>query len=246
VWAVRDKTWRIDTVVAVAWRIVCDDRKRWIKGVTAERVYEAFHNGSFPELRESDVIKAREILEDLADRDRLTESDKALRAFLTDCGRRGGVRLADVPRVAVAAAYGLNGMGKRYPRRDAWESYAGSQWQGIPGHYWTPAKPIAITITYTHDLKPRQGIKAGGIPYRYLGRLYRGVDNEGNVYKWRERQRSRAEWHDLTKGDRVTFNGGMVDMHDHFTSTKGVTVRITEFTENGVSLDTPWYDARTA
>jgi hypothetical protein len=195
-------------------------------------------------LQDSDPVKAWEILTDLADRERLTDADKALRGFLTDCGRRGGVRLSDVARVATVAAYGLNGMGKRYPRRDAWESYADSQWQGTPGHHWTCDR--TITITWTKDLAPRQGTKRGGIPYRYLGRLYRGVDEYGNVYKWRERQRTRATWHDLTKGDRVTLKGGMVDLHDSFTSESGVTVRITEFTENGVTLDIPWYDARTA
>lgn len=247
-----NRVWRIDSVIAVAWATVRQAGYTWLdatseRGGTAGYVRDMFAGKApMPTITEADVTKAWKIMNDLAERDRLTNADKALRAFLTDCGRKGGVSLADVARVSVAAAYGLNGMGKRYPRRDAWESYAGSQWQGTPGRHWEPAEPLYITITYTNDLKARQGTTTGGRFYRYLGRLYRGVDDAGNVYKWIERQRSRATWHDLTLGDRVILHGGMVDLHDSFTSKSGVTVRMTEFTENGATLDITWYDARIA
>lgn len=247
------KVWRIDSVVSVAWRVLADNDYRWEDHTpdnrgTAQTVYDMFAGKAvMPVIQDREILKACEILTDLADRERLTKADVALRGFLIECGRRGGVRLSDVARVATVAAYGLNGMGKRYPRRDNWEACANSQWQGTPGKIFRPNEPITVRITHTENLKTRQGVHSKTKKYyRYLGRLYMAVDDQGNVYKWKERQRTKPIWHDLTLGDVVTLESGIVDLHDVFTAKGHAPVRITEFTENGVKLGLPWYDAQTA
>lgn len=210
---------------------------------TSDRIYQMFMGrAEFPKLEKRDHTRAIAAINHLRKQKGLRKADKALRRKLVEIATRernqNKVYMHEVGYVACVAAYAAHGP-EQYARRDRWKQGYDSKHIGTAGYRVTIDHDV--TVTHVIPLPPREGVrKSDGMPYRYLGYLYkvRDLDN-GNVYQWIAYERSKSS-HDyigrLRVGDTLRLMDGKVKLHTSHTARGHEPVKITEFYPNDVRI----------